>query len=206
MCGRSGYRIGCWSAHALCSCLYARLPGTIKQGHKSAMRGMQPWTDASNMAARGLQLPWLAFAAAKFPAPSWESLLEAFTSAKAHAKFTSGASSTAKAKAWTSESAGGRTGAGGTPQEKRGRVADQASLFSSSGVQSWRLWSVASCRARPGSASARGRLVPSRRNGLTSVASTATCTPPKPGSLFATTSRRRPSDNGMPRLRSRRKA
>ena len=50
-----------------------------------------------------------------------------------------------------------------------------------------------------------GRLVPSRRTGLTSVASTASRTPPKTGTPFAATSRRRPLDNGMPRLRSRKK-
>ena len=49
-----------------------------------------------------------------------------------------------------------------------------------------RLRSVASRKARLGSESARGRLLPSRRRGLTSVTSTATWIPPKAGRPFAT--------------------
>ena len=51
----------------------------------------------------------------------------------------------------------------------------------------------------------RDRLLPSRRSGLTSVTSTATYTPPRAGSPCATTPSRRPSVNGSPRFKSRRK-
>ena len=60
-------------------------------------------------------------------------------------------------------------------------------------------------RGPQGPRSTRGRRLPSRLSGLTSATSTATCTPPKAGSPFATTSSRRPSVNGSPKFRSRRK-
>ena len=64
--------------------------------------------------------------------------------------------------------------------------------------------STACARARPGCWSARGRGWPSRRTGLTGVASTATWAPCHRGRPLATTSLRRPSLAGTSRLRSRR--
>ena len=59
-------------------------------------------------------------------------------------------------------------------------------------------------RARPGSLSAPGRALPSRRTGLTIVASNATWAPCQRGRPFATTSMRHPSAAGTSRFKSRR--
>ena len=100
-------------------------------------------------------------------------------------------------------------------QERQGAAADSPAHFNAEDNQAaaprlpqFRVSSVfaVDClvEARPGWWSARGRGWPSRRTGLTIVASTAIWAPCHMGSPLATTSMRRPSPAGTSRLRSRR--